>query len=100
MTTYEKIPNTPRVRKPRQFWQLCKALQEGPAHVELILDRMKNKGYRYYPTAQGAGNYLSRNPQIFEKEGTVKIRRTSGSNYYATVWKLKDSVKDALDRKI
>ena len=86
-----------KVHKPRQLGLLIMALEEGPANVHEILERLRGK-YRFYPDVRQASGMLNTFSRLFEKVEEELIQGHD-NNYSIVRWKLRDDIY-AMDREI
>ena len=86
-----------KVHKPRQLGLLIMALEEGPANVHEIQNRLKDK-YRFYPDTRQASGMLHTFSNLFERVENESILGNDG-NYKIIKWKLRDDIY-AMDGEI
>jgi hypothetical protein len=93
-----KIPlSMGKVHKPRQLGLLIIALEQGPATVHQIQERLRTK-YRFYPDTRQSSGMLHTFSNLFERYNNEKIEGQDG-NYKIIKWKLRDDIY-AMDREI
>jgi hypothetical protein len=90
----ERVPMHIRpVSRPRMFGMIMLALEEGPGSAQSIIDRLRNKGYRYYPDKRRISAICSKFKNVFIQCGThIAGNVTSGATHKVIVWKLRDDI--------
>mgnify|MGYP003649315128 CR=1 FL=1 len=90
-TITNKVPKSMgKVHKPRQLGLLIMALEQGPATVHQIQDRLRGK-YRFYPDTRQASGMLNTFYKLFERVENETVEGQDGT-YKIIKWKLRDDI--------
>ena len=90
-----KVPSTIiRCQKPRILGMIIATLEEFPEGLtsEQISDKLKSKGYRYYPANRTCASLLGKYKILFEELGMDSVHGLTGpsNQWKVKVYKLRD----------
>ena len=87
-----KIPNyIRRNNKPRTLGMIIATLEESPERLSSaqISQKLKDKGYRYYPATRTCASILGKYTRLFEPLEDIKVTN-SVNNWKVKLYKLRD----------
>ncbi len=99
----KKIPDhITRIQKPRILGMIIATLEEFPEGLsaEQISNKLKAKGFKYYPATRTVGSLLGKYKTLFEELGMERVSGLigAGSGWKVKVFKLRDDWN--VDRKV